>query len=602
MNVFTKYLLLVLSALLCGIADCQNNTSTARKPENRTSSKTKHTDIDYTALYEECKHINPDILQQKAYHLVARNHVDSALALYNIAASLYANSPTTKRLYKLATIYNNIGYIYFFHFSNFQQAYTYFLKAKELCDEHGFNDLLSSILLHIGNVFIDYGDFETSMQYYREGFELCLASRDWITLQTIFFNMFSQCLEQNRIQEYAAELTAFKQAPIPDSIPMYQFSQHFCNALYHIQAQEYAQALPLFDSMQHSINTAFTPERFHLITLNMQAETFAMSKEIDEAISNMLKAVELSKQYPNVDDIRMWSYRRLAQYHEQKREKDKASEYKALSLDIEDKSLSFKNLSQIHEIKSVYELGKLNEHIDKLNQKRQLQTSILTIVSIGLAFILILLSRVIVQNKKLDQKNRELFLRNEAMLRQLDEEREIRKKRLDKNIQLHDKKNVECPSKNKKQHNNNELIDYKDKDKKKYLSGSLDKTRINSLWQKIIQIMDSNPEIYSNDFSIVRLATLAESNSKYVSQTINEMSGMNFNGFLAEYRINEACRRISDRQNYGMLTLEAIGNSVGFNSRSNFINLFRKKTGLSPSEYARISKQEQKSTTGIKQQ
>lgn len=595
MNVFTKYLLLVLSALLYGIADCQNTTSTTRNPENRTSSKIEHTDIDYTALYKECKNINPDILQEKAYHLVARNHVDSALALYNIAASLYANSTTTKRLYKLATIYNNIGYIYFFHFSNFQQAYTCFLKAKELCEEHEFNDLLSSILLHIGNVFIDYGDFETSMQYYREGFELCLASRDWITLQTIFFNMFSQCLEQNRIQEHAAELTAFKQAPIPDSIPMYQFSQHFCNALYHIQAQEYAQALPLFDSMQHNINTTFTPERFHLITSSMRAETFALNKEIDKAISNMLKAVELSKQYPNVDDIRMWSYRKLAQYHEQKGEKDKASEYKALALDIEDKSLSFKNLSQIHEIKSVYELGKLNEHIHELNRKKQQQTTILSIVSIGLAFILFLLSRVIVQNKKLDQKNRELFLQNKAMLRQLDEEREARKTMQEKNAnaQSHDTKNVEDSSKNTKQHNENETINSIDKNQKNYLSGSLDKTRTSLLWQKIIQIMDSNPEIYSNDFSIMRLATLAESNSKYVSQTINEMSGMNFNGFLAEYRINEACRRISDRQNYGMLTLEAIGNSVGFNSRSNFINLFRKKTGLSPSEYARISKQEQ---------
>ena len=52
-------------------------------------------------------------------------------------------------------------------------------------------------------------------------------------------------------------------------------------------------------------------------------------------------------------------------------------------------------------------------------------------------------------------------------------------------------------------------------------------------------------------------------------------------------RIKEACRRLNDRANYDPFTIEAIGQSVGFSSRSAFSKAFKQITGLMPGAYRR---------------
>jgi AraC-like DNA-binding protein len=104
--------------------------------------------------------------------------------------------------------------------------------------------------------------------------------------------------------------------------------------------------------------------------------------------------------------------------------------------------------------------------------------------------------------------------------------------------------------------------------------------------------MDNSDEIFSPDFSLERLAMLSGSKYKYVSQVINEHYQQNFNNFLNSYRIKEACKRMGDVEGYGNYTIEAISESVGFKSRSTFVASFKRITGLTPSQYQRMAKQE----------
>jgi AraC-like DNA-binding protein len=78
-----------------------------------------------------------------------------------------------------------------------------------------------------------------------------------------------------------------------------------------------------------------------------------------------------------------------------------------------------------------------------------------------------------------------------------------------------------------------------------------------------------------------------------VSQVIHEHCGLNFNAFLNQYRIKEACKRMSDTTRYGNYTIEAIANDVGFRSRSAFASSFKRITGLTPSEYQRFAQDAQ---------
>ena len=100
--------------------------------------------------------------------------------------------------------------------------------------------------------------------------------------------------------------------------------------------------------------------------------------------------------------------------------------------------------------------------------------------------------------------------------------------------------------------------------------------------------MEDPEKFCDSDFSLERLATLVGSNSRYVSQIINETYNKNFRSFLNEYRVKEASIRLDDKEKYGNYTMKAIGESLGYKSQANFIESFRKITGVTPSIYLKL--------------
>lgn len=112
------------------------------------------------------------------------------------------------------------------------------------------------------------------------------------------------------------------------------------------------------------------------------------------------------------------------------------------------------------------------------------------------------------------------------------------------------------------------------------------------LMKRIEQVMQDSTLYCDPDFSLNALAKMLQSNTKYVSQSINECTGQNFRSYINHLRIVEARKRLTDQENYGHLTIQTISESVGFRSTSNFIISFRKVTGLTPSVYIKMSKSE----------
>jgi AraC-like DNA-binding protein len=86
-----------------------------------------------------------------------------------------------------------------------------------------------------------------------------------------------------------------------------------------------------------------------------------------------------------------------------------------------------------------------------------------------------------------------------------------------------------------------------------------------------------NPNVKLND-----LAREINVSGHQLSQVLNEHMGKNFTLFVNEYRIGEACKMLSQHNN---LTIEAIGDEVGFNSRSTFFSTFKRMKGVTPSAY-----------------
>lgn len=118
-----------------------------------------------------------------------------------------------------------------------------------------------------------------------------------------------------------------------------------------------------------------------------------------------------------------------------------------------------------------------------------------------------------------------------------------------------------------------------------YQGSSLTEERKDAIYQDIMRVMADTTIISNPNFTITQLADCVRSNQKYVSQVINERTSSNFNNLLASYRVDEACRRMENTEEFGNLTIEAIGQNVGFGSRASFFNAFKRFRGVAPSEY-----------------
>ena len=95
-------------------------------------------------------------------------------------------------------------------------------------------------------------------------------------------------------------------------------------------------------------------------------------------------------------------------------------------------------------------------------------------------------------------------------------------------------------------------------------------------------------KLYRNpDLTLRILSETISSNEKKVSQTINQVLGASFSDYINAYRINEALSLLKSAETN--LTIKEIMFDVGFNSRSVFNTLFKKQTGMTPSEYKKRS-------------
>ncbi len=118
----------------------------------------------------------------------------------------------------------------------------------------------------------------------------------------------------------------------------------------------------------------------------------------------------------------------------------------------------------------------------------------------------------------------------------------------------------------------------------KYEKSSLSEQEKSNIHRKILKEMEENRYYAGNLASLSDLAHTIKESSHHVSQVINEVMGKGFFEMLAWYRVEEAKRLI--REDPGtLLTVEDIAEQVGYNSKSSFNTVFKKQTGLTPSEF-----------------
>lgn len=120
--------------------------------------------------------------------------------------------------------------------------------------------------------------------------------------------------------------------------------------------------------------------------------------------------------------------------------------------------------------------------------------------------------------------------------------------------------------------------------KVKYEKSTLSETQSQSLLERLLHFMDEEKPYLESKITLPQLASRFEINPNYLSQVINEKLDANFYDFINKYRVTEFKERLK-KKGANTFTLFAHASDSGFSSKSSFNEVFKKVTGLTPSQY-----------------
>ena len=127
----------------------------------------------------------------------------------------------------------------------------------------------------------------------------------------------------------------------------------------------------------------------------------------------------------------------------------------------------------------------------------------------------------------------------------------------------------------------NQIIEPDEKEEKQ----DIPPDEVNMSIMKNIEQLMLDEKLYTDPLlSVDMLANKLKMKRHYVSESINRCKNINFNTYINEYRIKEAIRLLS-KKDAKEFSIDRIAFDAGFNDRINFYRIFKKITGLSPTEF-----------------
>ena len=125
----------------------------------------------------------------------------------------------------------------------------------------------------------------------------------------------------------------------------------------------------------------------------------------------------------------------------------------------------------------------------------------------------------------------------------------------------------------------------------KYQSSSLKGVEEVKLYFRLKDLIEKEKLYLDASLNLKMVADMLNTNTKYLSQVVNHLSGRNFQYFVNTYRVEEAKLKLVS-QDYQNLTLYGIALQCGFKNKSTFYKVFKEITSFTPKDYINSSYKE----------
>lgn len=502
-------------------------------------------------------------LRKKGNAMIGVNP-DSCLMYFSAAAARYDENLSDEEKDACIGAINNLGYVYFFAFNNPLKSYEYLLKALKLSEETGVDASQPHIYLNIANIFASMGEHIEAVKYLKKSIRVSAAHKADDIFIISFIGLINQVYidGDTSLKSIAEEIKLFRNADLDHSTELYDYALLYLAGVEAAEKGEYTAAINSFEKALKSINTRLTPERYDFTIRSAIAKVQLLQNDFPGAIGNLHKILTIS----DAPDIRVSVYSQMSEAFQKRGDIDSSNHYRKLYLELSDSILHKGQLQTLHGLDNQYVTDKLNATIEKSAADRRYYLRIVGIVSAALLLILAAVIWAWISRRRLAKANRLLYEKNreDVLASELQPKAPETK-------EVSEAPETETPADAKAEAE----VDAEAKE----LAG------------RIAEVFASSRDVFSQEFALERLAYLTGAPVKKVSKCLNDTMNTNFINEVQKCRIREACRLFEDTETNGRLTIEAISDMVGFKSRSNFVQVFKKITGLTPSQYQKMSRE-----------
>lgn len=477
---------------------------------------------------------------------VAREEYDSAyfylekgLRIWNATDSLYRNKD---QYYAIYAIYNGLGIYSVNKEMNYGKAIGYFLDGMRLAETR--SDYVNYAIFG-ANMVVTYNFRKdtTGLNYALEVYDVGKRMDDkYIIYYGSYITAMMYYLEGDiaKAKRYLDETMSLS-GDFLDKRGMYSLYAQILAAEGNRKEAERYFRLSIDNVSEESVLTA--------VSIYMTYAEFLMSMDrYDEASLILDSGIDLAVRKDN----RVFTYRLYkmkSECYEHLRQPWKALEmYKKYNQESSE-VYSLEQEREINELTRKYENERYEKELQQqkltiIKRSRELQTALFTIVIVvaGLAAIFLMYhhknmmyTRIVKQYKEAIAKQKGL---EETILRYEESRKDAAPQADDKN---------------------------------------------SGLFIKLEALMRESKVYREKNLTRERVADLMGTNRTYLSQVVNEKTGMSFIHYINSFRIEEALEILSEASNE--IPLKALCSDLGFSSITTFYKLFQEKVGMTPAKY-----------------
>lgn len=508
-----------------------------------------------------------------------RGDTDTSLVYYMVACNRLRDNMPDKDRQLCALAHLKKGNVYYMKggYSSALEAYIKGLKIYETCSEQKETGRFYN---NIGSIYCVFLDYEKGLSYYKTAREYCHKYGDKA-------NEFNALANMTGILTFTGDAKTARKAyadmiKLRDTTDVYHnFISNFNHGLILATEQRHSAAIRVFEGSARYAASHHLEPRYLCSAFEQMYKSY-MALGNDDSTLVYLRLSEETAQKNGIMHHFVDILYDFSRFYEQHGAMSQAAKYRERFYREKDSIYNMREFDMVKNALFVYEMDKIDRKIASMHASEaehlltiSLQRKAIAAVSLLSALVCVLLFVAYRQKRRINKSYNDLFAVNRTFV----ETQELMRRKLrEANARLAAAEGASGGAADADE-------TAADAAPRKYSTSRLDDAQRQKLLDAVMNVMENTTEYCSTDFSLERMAALVGSNSKYVSQVINDTFHKNFSVYVNEYRIRLACLRLADKSYYSAYTLSAIAESVGFKSYSAFVAVFRKVVGITPSMY-----------------